>query len=236
MKKTGVLLIFIFLFLFITSIISANLSFVKADNGNNNDNTPPGVPGISEEDKQKIEDVVENIPLDEQGKLDEGKLDITKSKAEERIEKINQWLEFTDPVFDFTFGIKLRLSWEFAYLLFLVLISLSVFHNLPGWIGLNKEWFAILFGFGVTFALGFFRILKWLVEKIMLITNKWWWKLVAILILLIVLFILAGGGQMLKKWADKRREKADREKLHKGAEEAKHIGKVSRALNEGITK
>jgi len=216
--------IYFFTLAFILTILISNFNFVVAEDV---------ADGIND-DAQKIQDAVNSIPLDpETGGLDADKLNATKTKAEERIEKINEWMKWTDPFFDFVFKIKMRFSWEFTYLFFLVLISLTLFHNIPGWLGAEKELIGILTGFGITFLLSYFSIFKKLIDWIILITNKWWWDLVVVGVFLIILFIVSNS--LLKQWAQKRQEKADREKLHRGAEDAETMSKVTYAFSEGLS-
>ncbi|MGC9309681.1 MAG: hypothetical protein ACP5D2_03245 [Candidatus Nanoarchaeia archaeon] len=210
MKKN--LFICLFLVLMLSSF-STNSYFVKAQDD------MPSAP--MSEDYDKIKDATDSIPLDEQGGIDEDKIDVQKSKAEERINAINDWLERTDKYFLWLFNIPLRLSWEFTYLFFLVLLSISVFHNLPNWIGLDKEWVNIVLAVGVTFALGFFRIFAQLVEWIILITNKWWWNLIVIGVIIVLIAIAGFGsriGKKIKEKQAKQQEELDRERLHSAAE------------------
>jgi len=226
-KSAGFIFVLLALILFSFMIISAQ-------------DSPPGPPEPpdmpADSDIQKIQGATEQIPLNEQGEIDQTKVTELKSKAEQRIDAINEWLEKTDKYFLFIFKIPLRLNLEFTYLFFLVLISLSLFHNIPGWIGIDKEWVGILTGFGVTLILSYFEILKIIVEWIIKITNKWWLDLIILGILVIGLFVLVATSKTLKKWSEKRREKSDREKMHEGAEEAENIGRIGKALTEGLTK
>lgn len=217
--------IYFLTFAFIITILISNFNFVFAEEVTG---------GINDEDAQKIQDAVDIIPLDpETGGLDTDKLNITKTRAEERIEKINEWLEWTDPIFNFVFKIPLRLSWEFAYLFFIVLISLTLFHNIPGWIGIEQEWIGVVSGFGITFLLSYFEIFKTLINWIILITNKWWWDLVVLGVLIVLLMIVSNS--LLRQWAQKRKEKSDREKLSQGAKDAETMSKVTYAFSEGLS-
>ena len=224
----------IYLF-FILSILMFNLVFLNTLVNVRAEDDMPSDP-TQDENYEKIKNATDKIPLDEQGGIDEEKLEFEKSKAEERIDEINKWVKWTDPVFMFVFNIPLRLSWEFGYLFFLVLLSISIFHNIPIWVGMDKEWFNILLGFGVTFALGFFRIFDKIVNWIILITNKWWWNL-AIIGAIIILIAIAGFGHKIGKKIKEKREKSqeelDRQRLHQGAETAEGI---SNALMKGFSK
>ena len=187
---------------------------------------------VGSEDVEEIQEAIEGIPLDpDTGGLDEEKITGYKSKAEQRIDAINKGLEKTDFVFMFIFGIPLRISWEFAYLFFFVVISLVVFHNLPNWIGWDKEWLNILLALSVTFILGYVKAFLFLINWIAEITSQWWWDLIILGVLLIIIFIATFGGKIGKKITEKRKktqEEIDREKLHGGAE-------VAEAFSKGVT-
>lgn len=215
MKKTGALII---LMLFFCSLALAQPELPDA-----------GV-DVGSEDVEKIQGLIEGIPLDpDTGGLDEEKITGYKSKAEQRINAINEGLEKTDFVFMFVFGIPLRISWKFTYLFFLVVISLVVFHNLSNWVGMDKEWLNILLALGVTFILGYTKAFLFLINWIVEITSRWWWDLIVLGVLLIIIFIVAFGGKIGKKIAEKRKktqEEIDREKLHGGAEVAEIFSKT----------
>ena len=107
MKKIGVL---------IFSLLCLSLfSLVIAVDG------PPSVPGG--EDMEDIQGAIDQIPIDEGGGIDDEKISGFKSKAEERIEKIN---EYVGPISNFLFGVELTLSWIFVFsvLMWILLIEI----------------------------------------------------------------------------------------------------------------
>ena len=85
----------------------------------------PSIEGVGAEDVAAIEGAIESLPIDPvTGKPDFGKYDI-KTKADERIEKIN---EYVGPITKVLFGVELTLSWIFVFsvLLWLLLIELII--------------------------------------------------------------------------------------------------------------
>jgi hypothetical protein len=226
MKKIGVLIFILLLFSF---------SFVAAveDGG---EEMPDSGTGIDRGDVDTANELIGKIPLDpETGGVNKSQVAGYKSKAEERLAAINAWLEWTDPVFDFVFGIKLRMSWEFTYLFFLILASLSLFHNLPIWIGFKQEWFAILVAFGVTAGLGFFRVLKWIVDWIIKVTNTWWWSLIVIGLFILLIVVIGFGSKIFAAMKLKRAKKDLIESAEEAEESAEHIEKVAGAIDKGLT-
>lgn len=96
MKKN---LIFILVFIFLILNVFAN-------------NSTDSYSGL-EDDQKKIQDTVDKLPIDEQtGGLDKEEFEGYKSKAEERIEKINNYV---GPVTNILFNHKFDLSWIFLF-------------------------------------------------------------------------------------------------------------------------
>lgn len=76
--------------------------------------------GVGEEDVKKIENLTNKIPIDpDTGDFDPGRTGFNKSKAEERIEKINIWLSENASWLKLVFGMVPEVSFLFAINLFL---------------------------------------------------------------------------------------------------------------------
>lgn len=83
----------------------------------------PTVEGIGVGDVEAIESVIENLPIDpDTGKPDFSKYDI-KTKADERIKAIN---EYVGPITKVLFGVELTLSWIFVFSVLLWLLLIEV--------------------------------------------------------------------------------------------------------------
>lgn len=82
----------------------------------------PAVGGVGAGDVEAIEGAIENLPIDpDTGRPDFDKYDV-KTKADERIAKINKYV---GPITKVLFGVELTLSWIFIFsvLLWLLLIE-----------------------------------------------------------------------------------------------------------------
>jgi len=116
MKKIGVLVLVL--------LILFSVNFVLA--------AEPPATGFEGNDVEEILNFTDNhIPLDkETGKFDWGKLNGTKTKAEERIVEINFWLSSNAPWLSLLFGMVPEISWLFTWnfyfwMLFLVVLFLN---------------------------------------------------------------------------------------------------------------
>lgn len=116
MKKA---LVFVFISLLLFSLVLAQ-------------DEPSLYGDVGSEDVEKIQGVVENYtPINDEGDFDPSKLDPVKSKAEERIDSINSWLENNSPWLKVVFGMVPQISWLFACVLYawLFLIVNLVFNT-----------------------------------------------------------------------------------------------------------
>ncbi len=87
---------------------------------------------VRKEEVEKIKDTVDMIPIDEgTGGVDKDKLNFGKSKAEERIEKINQWLDDNASWLKGVVGMRPEISGLFIIniLLWFFFLNLLVFNG-----------------------------------------------------------------------------------------------------------
>jgi len=78
--------------------------------------------GIGGEDVENIQGAIDNYtPLDESGKVNLSKYKPFKTKAEERIDAINLWLEENASWLKIVFGMVPSITWLFAFNLYLLL-------------------------------------------------------------------------------------------------------------------
>jgi hypothetical protein len=80
--------------------------------------------GIGSEDVEKIEGAVDKLPFDETGEINFGKYSPFITKAEERVAKINLWLEDNGSWLKIVFGMVPSLTWFFAVNLYIWLFLL----------------------------------------------------------------------------------------------------------------
>ncbi|MFH1521765.1 MAG: hypothetical protein ABIF18_02290, partial [archaeon] len=81
---------------------------------------------IDSDDVEKIQGAIDDyIPISETGEIDYDKYKPFKTKADERIEKIN---EYVGPITKVLWGVELSLSWIFifSFVLWILLIELIV--------------------------------------------------------------------------------------------------------------
>ena len=127
--KKSVILLFIFLLLFSFSFISAI-----------NEPTTP----IGDEDLNKIQSGINQVPIDPgTGQVDQDKLNLGKSKAEERMDAINNWTENNASWLRFIFGMVPEISWKFAFnfliiLFFINLLFLNSDYNISNLLPLSE--------------------------------------------------------------------------------------------------
>lgn len=149
MKKSKFLIVPIFLLL-IVSLISFSLA------------QEPTAP-ISDKEVQAIQQATEQIPINpETGGFDETKFGIWQSKAEQRIDSINEWLTNNVYWMKWAFGMPPEISWLFALNLYLILFFLVylVFRI--------KDWLTIVQEENVAQMIGAIIFLTLLISKLIL--------------------------------------------------------------------
>ncbi|MFH1522140.1 MAG: hypothetical protein ABIF18_04240 [archaeon] len=86
----------------------------------------PQVPSVgSEQDAKDIQEAIDKLPISETGEIDYDKFKPFRTKADERIEKINKYV---GPITKVLWGVELSLSWVFifSFVLWILLIELIV--------------------------------------------------------------------------------------------------------------
>jgi len=144
-----------------------------------------------------------------------------KSKAEERIEAINTWLDKNAFWMKYIFGMRPEISWIFAINLFLMILAIQfLFFTMPEFIAFSKTITRII-ATSIIVILVEIQIIGKLARKIDELLDKWWTKLIALLGLLL---IIAGSGAMYKLGKkmeeDRKKEQQDLDRtlLHGEAE------------------
>jgi uncharacterized membrane protein len=221
MKKLGVILLL--------ALLVVSFGFVVAQ-----DQDAPVAPGgIDDKKVKQVEDIQANFsPINEEGDIDFGKYRPYKSKAEERIKGINQWIKDNASWLGVVFGMVPEISWLFALNLYVVLFFFMslVLNGHTMWIFLSEKK-ARLFGLGVFAVL---LVTKFFLNVLVMPTYKFWgivyeygwWAILLFWIVLIVLLIffpkvlrkIHVSLKMRRRKAAKEQEKLDREVTHKFAE------------------
>ncbi len=92
----------------------------------------PPIGGFNESDKEKIDKAINSIPINDDGSFNGSILNPVKSKAEQRIDAINKWLEDSAPWLSVIFGIVPAISWLFAANFYLMLLFAVFVLNFQG--------------------------------------------------------------------------------------------------------
>lgn len=192
--------------------------------------------GIGGTDVEDIQGIVDDYsPIDEEGDVNFSKYKPYKSKAEERIDNINLWLEDNASWLSAVFGMVPALSWLFAINLYLILLYLVILvFNGDGLAGLfsvldNKidlmffetRWSNIvgfIFFIGLIATKALVLLAEFLLDLLGILWNyilPWGLAIAVIIIILIVVGGLAGIvfcrqiliaiGQAMKKRKEKKR-------------------------------
>jgi len=193
--------------------------------------------GVSGGDVEAIQNITDDIPLDpETGQFDVGKFNETKTKAEQRIEKINLWLEEKLSWFRFVFGSVPAISWIFFWTIY-IWLNFLVFalngdlvlrmlperkYNLIASLGifvalamlkvylLCAKLIVKLGGiiWNIFIPLGFVRALIFFIIAIVLVVSGLWF----------IPSLLIKGFLKSRKAREEQNSKLDREAIHKTAE------------------
>ncbi len=212
MKKIGVLI----LFLLIISMF--NLGIIYAEDNNTNNQTSLGDEGTGQQDVDRILNLTDQIPLTEEGKLDEEKFQGYKSKAEQRIDTINLWLEENASWLSWVFGMKPEISWLFALnIVFMLFFLWGLVFVLPD-VAPFSENISRLIGVGLFIIVMVTKTTVKLSGHIIDFTSKWWIKLIIVVVLGILISISAVLGRYFKKKKREMKDEYNRQRLESGAE------------------
>jgi hypothetical protein len=141
-------------------------------------------------------------PLNDSGKIDIQKYQPFKSKAEDRIDSINLWMDDNAGWMRFIFNMRPQISWKFFANLYFIFffLTLLVFNGPVLWFFIQKKSNAILFGLGVFVALGAARLYVGLAT----IIDKWifyLWKVFSTgMFTFIIILLIVGGILLIVTW------------------------------------
>ena len=156
--------------------------------------------GIGEGDVEQIEGVVENLPFDDDGKIDYKPFE---SKAEERIAAINVYV---GPVTRVLWGVELTMSWVFVFA-FVVWILMIEFIVVPvssifDW----GIWWSLL-GAGIISTLAMQGFGKDLVVWMESLMTQWWVGFIVLVFAMTIGVVYSLFFKFVKAHVDKAREK-----------------------------
>jgi hypothetical protein len=194
---------------FALSLIIFNFARLSAQ-----DETP-----ITEEDAEKIQNAIDQIPLDESGEIDQEKLEDYTSTAEQRIAKINSWLDKNAEWLKVVFGMKPAVSGVFFLNLFLIIVFLVYFRNGLAFSSFSDNICTIL-AFLMTILFIQFGLIAKISESIINLLSKWWLYLIAIILLIAISALGRNLGKVAEEWKLHRKDRKldNLIEQHKGAD------------------
>ena len=233
MKKIWIGLIFLLAMSFVISMSSPDVA-------------------IGGEDVENINNIVNDYsPLDDSGNVDVEKYRPIVTKAEERIDKINLWLEENATWLKAVFGMVPSISWLFAVNIFVMLLAFSVLVRTGDLLGFSGRKIDLLlfevslgkiFGFVIFVTLLALKILVDAATTLNMLVGIFWnyilpWGFVVAVAIAVVAVILLIGMLFyapkiligIKKGLDERNEKEKKERENLNL-------KVLDEVTKGITK
>jgi len=169
-------------------------------------------PTVSEfqQDAQQIQDIVEQVPITEEGEFDESKLNLTKSKAEERIDKINLWLEENASWLKVLFGMVPEVSWLFAINFLLILAFIAYFRNILVFFSFFSEKVATLIGIVLAAFAVLVKIPVSIARFLVGLFSQWWVQLIIFFAVIALLFFGVWLGHFAKQIRENREKYQER--------------------------
>jgi len=171
--------------------------------------SPPGPPDMpSDTDINKIQGVTDQIPLNEQGEFDPNKLPL--SKAEQRVQAINEWLDNNASWLKWIFGMTPEISFLFGINFLIILFFIN-------FLFLNSDYniIAILpFSSSVSKILGIFLLILIIIGKVTVkiatffdgLVGIWWIKVIICFCFVIAIIISNLMFSKIKEFKKKQKE------------------------------
>jgi ABC-type cobalt transport system substrate-binding protein len=192
MKKLLILLVILSLFAFVVAEVEQ----------------PEALGGVGGRDVENIQGTIKNYtPINEDGEFDPSVYKPFKSKAEQRIDAINLWLDNNVSWMRFIFNMKPQISFLFAanvyFILFFLLLLVLNGHTL--WFFIDKKSNATLFGLGVFFVFGLAKLYvglamivnNWIVYMLDVFVPALAWFIIIVIIIVAVLIIITEGSVLM---------------------------------------
>jgi len=181
--------------------------------------------------------LINKIPITDDGEVDSAGVQLYQSKAEERIAKINGWLENNALWLERVFGMIPAISWEFAMNILIWFIFFSLFILvLPKFNPSVRlpQLIPFLIGAGIFFLTISLKISASITGILMGLPKVWWAKAIIVAVLLVLLsltFFLQNIGLSISK---KRKEDIKWLKnLNKSTKAARKAAKEEIAASSG---
>ena len=153
---------------------------------------------VGEEDVEKLQEIIGQLPFDEDGETNFSKYKPFRTRAEERIEAINTWLDDNAGWMRYIFQMRPQVSVLFALNLYFILFFFLIFFlNAKGlWFFIESEIRARIFGaaiFVAFAAIGLYAGLAHVVNNFMiyiwtiLVDTAIWMAIIAMIIFVVLL-------------------------------------------------
>ncbi len=207
----------------ILSLLILNLLIISAQ-------SEPPVAG--QEDYEKIKETTDKIPIDpETGGFDPSKLNESKSKAEQRIDSINEFLEKNVWWLKALFGMKPEISWLFFINFILILSLIANFRNIFVLFSSFSSGTATIIGIALALFAVQIQVTIKIASFIVSLLSKWWIKLIIFILVFVTLWISVGWG----KWAAAMRLNRARMQLEIGAGDSKRLQRYVEKLESSFS-
>ena len=220
MKKTGFIFISAFALILLISVFFLN--FILAQ-----DNTPLNSP-VSEQDVANIQNIVANVPINEQGQIDTTKLNDYQSTLEKNLAFMVTYGKFMK----YVAGMEFDFTGMFAFVFFLWIFYLASFFTIINGFSSFSYWISL----GVSFLIDIILANTGFVLKsatlISGIFTSWWAWIIADVVIILLVFVEAGVGNYFKKRKEQKAkmlQALDRTKLHG---DVKALEEITKPLKE----
>lgn len=176
--------------------------------------------GVGDEDVEKLQGAIDYIPIDDSGEIDYDKYKPFRTKADERIEKINKYI---GPITRVLWGVELSLSWIFifSFVLWILLIELIV---VPMSEILDFNVWGSLFGAGIVATLAMQGFGKDFVVWIESLMTQWWVGFIVLVFAVVIGMVYSIFANVIGKKVEEAKEESkkaqterDRDVLHADA-------------------
>ena len=194
---------------------------------------PQTPPIVEEETAKKIQEFGEKIPLNpETGKPDQEKLKPWKSKAEERIEWLNNNTKFLKPITKYSIGEEFALSFRFLLAFFIwCFFVMAFFVAINGYSSLS-EGVSLGIALALGVVLGNLGFIKKIIDLIGYLLKSWWTWSLAIIIIIVLIIIEIKFGKILKERRKKMKEMMREIKMEEGERAAEALSEAAKGLEK----
>ena len=142
---------------------------------------------------------------------------------------------YTNPIFEYTLGMKPTLSWLFVLTIVLWICFVTYMLRLLSITSLFSKWVQVIISFGVVIIISVTGITRKLAQEILdklSLLNTWWMQLIGVVIVIFMIILASVFSEEIEKLIKKIKEKKakneeeiNRKKLKSGVEVVEEIEK-----------